>query len=452
MPFRFFRGGERADRPDPATQPGAEAGDLTDADESTDAVEAEALDEAEGEVEQVEDVDWRERAEAVIPGGASTGSKRAAALYGEDAPALPTHFVRAAGCHVVGADGRTYIDCTMALGSVALGYADQLVTHAVAEAAAMGNVTGWSSVREIELAEKLCDVIPCAEQVRFLKSGAEAVAAAVRIARTYTGRDQVIACGYFGWLDWSSDAAGVPAGVRADVTRVPFDDTGALERAARAAGDRLAAIVIEPVQERLPSSAWIRAARTLCDESGAVLVFDELKTGFRLRLGGYQELSGLEPDLATFGKAMANGFPLSAVVGRAEVMQAATRTWISSTLAAESTALAAALAVLEWHERAEVCESLASIGADMRGAVARAVEASGVEGVRVEGLDPMWFLRWDDPARETRFLELALQSGVLFKRGAYNFASLAHDDEALTEIERAASHALVTLRDEAGGL
>jgi len=129
-------------------------------------------------------------------------------------------------------------------------------------------------------------------------------------------------------------------------------------------------------------------------------------------------------------------------------MEAASQTWISSTLAGESTGLAAANAVLDWHERAEVCEALWSAGAEMRGALDRARVASGIEGVTVDGIDPMWLLRWDDPVRESRFLELSLQEGVLFKRGAYNFASLAHDADAIAAIESAASTAFVALRDE----
>ena len=391
---------------------------------------------------------WRPRAAAIIPGGASTGSKRPEALFGARRGDLPTHFVRASGCRIQTADGRELIDCTMALGAVSLGYADDVVTHAVLEAASNGNVCGLSPALEIDVAERLAEVIPCAEQVRFLKTGAEGVAAAVRIARAHTGRSLVIACGYFGWLDWSSDASGVPESVRADIVRVPFDDADALVTAARGAGERLAAIVIEPVIERLPSVEWIAAARRASDDSGAVLIFDEVKTGFRLKPGGYQELADVTPDLAVFGKALANGYPLSAVVGRESVMRAADDTWISSTLASETVALAAARAVLEWHTRAEVCESLGEIGAEMRAAVDRAIGASRIDGVRTDGLDQMWLLRFDAPERESRFLELAVEAGVLFKRGAYDFPSLAHDAEAIAEIESAASTALVRLRDE----
>jgi len=299
----------------------------------------------------------------------------------------------------------------------------------------------------VELAERLCDLIPCAEQVRFLKSGADAMSAAVRLARTATGRSGVVGCGYFGWHDWSGTAAGVPDGVRRFFHAVPFDDVLALESACRGAGSDLAAIVIEPVIERLPSEAWIAAARSLCDELGAVLVFDELKTGFRLARGGYQELAGVKPDLAAFGKALANGFPLAAVVGKREVMEAASRTWISSTLAGESMSIAAALAVLDVYEGDEdVCATLARVGGAIRSGVDAAVTASGIDGVTVAGLDPMWFMRFEDPGVERRFLEEAAREGVLFKRGPYNYASLAHDEEdTVVEIERAASSALVAI-------
>jgi glutamate-1-semialdehyde aminotransferase len=439
---RFFGGGKK-NEPDEPDGPDETAA----ADEPTsDSEEADGI--PEGDRDGDPDVEWKDRALDVVPGGASTGSKRFAALYGDGATGGPTHYIRASGCHVTTVGERTLIDCTMALGSVTLGYGDEAIARAVVQAAAAGHVTGLSHMSEIIVAERLCDIVPCAEQVRFLKSGAEAVSAAVRIARTYTGRNHVVGSGYFGWHDWASDDAGVPASVKAHFTRAAFDDVAALEAACSRAGNDLAAIVIEPVVERLPSREWLDAARRLCDAQGAVLVFDEIKTGFRLRPGGYQEYAGLEPDLATLGKAMANGFPISAVVGRAEVMQAATRTWISSTLAGEATALAAVAAVLDWHERAEVCDTLWSIGEEMMGAVRRAVTASGLPGISVEGIAPMWFVRFEDRALETRFLELAVEEGVLFKRGAYNFSSLAHDEETIIAIEAAASSALVHAAEE----
>jgi glutamate-1-semialdehyde 2,1-aminomutase len=436
MAFNRFFGGRKSASPPPPDELDA----LGHPETSDDDVEAAP--------EEAPERSWRERAEAVLPTGASTGSKRAEALYGDAESGGPTHFVEARGCRVTAVDGERYLDCTMALGAVALGYAEPRVTRAVVEAASQGNVSALSSWREVELAERLCAVIPCAERAQLLKTGAEATSAAVRIARTYTGRTHVVASGYFGWHDWSSDAAGVPEGTKRDTTRVPFDDGEALERAVSDAGDDLAAIVLEPIVERLPSPQWLARARALADAAGAALIFDEVKTGFRVAPGGYQEVCGVTPDLASFGKAMANGYPLAALVGAAPLMESARRTWISSTLASESTALAAALAVLDWHDEADIAATLAETGREMRAAVDRAIQASGLSGVRTAGVDAMWLIEWDDPRREAGFLRHAVREGVLFKRGAYNFAAVAHDEEALREIEAAASAALVALAED----
>jgi len=389
---------------------------------------------------------WAIRASGLIPGGASTASKREPSLYGKTRH-MPTHFVRAAGCHLFTADEETLVDCTMALGSVALGYAEPELTRAVIETIAAGSVSGLSPLLEIDTAERFCAVVPCAERVQFLKSGAEAMSAAVRIARTYTGRDVVVGCGYFGWHDWSQQVAGVPQASQAVFRAVPFDDIPALELAVAEAGPALAAIAIEPVIERLPSKAWIERARVLADRAGAALIFDEIKTGFRIAPGGYQQLAGVTPDLAAFGKALSNGHALSAVCGREELMSVASRTWISSTLASEAGALAAARAVLTWHERVDVCASLGKIGAEMRDVVARAITASGIDGVTIEGLDHMWFLRFEDDAVEDAFVAAAVRHGVLFKRGPYNFPAMAHDDDAIREIESGASAAFVDLME-----
>ena len=436
---RFFGGGkaEQPQEPDPPESEGDGGDDGAD-----------YTGEPEGDRETNLDRHWRDRAADVIPGGASTGSKRPAALYGDAASVGPTHYTRASGCLITTPAGETLIDCTMGLGSVAIGYADDAITRSVLQAAALGNVSGLSHTSEVEIADRLCDIIPCAEQVRFLKTGAEAVSAAVRIARTYTGKKRIVGAGYFGWHDWANDEPGIPPAARADVTRVPFDDIAALERACQQAGSDLAAVVLEPVVERLPSREWLDAARRLVDATGAVLVFDEIKTGFRLRPGGYQEYGNFEPDLATFGKAMANGYAISAVVGRAAVMEAAANTWISSTLASETTALAAVAGVLQWHEKGEVCDKLWKTGEEMMDAVRRAIEASGISGVSVEGIAPMWYLAFESSDYQTRFLELAVQEGVLFKRGPYNFPAIAHDEETVIEIERAASSAFVQLLEE----
>lgn len=351
--------------------------------------------------EEIPDTPWAERAAAVIVGGTSTGSKRAKNLWGTSDAHAPSHYTQASGCRIVTSDDESLIDCTMGLGSVAIGYADERITSAVVAAAAGGNVGGLPHVIEVDVAERFCELVPCAERVQFMKSGAEAVAAAVRIARAYTARSRVVGCGYFGWSDWCSDEAGVPAGVKNDFARVPFGDVRALEGAVSAAGNDLAAIVIEPVIEEMPPTEWIQRARDLATGSGAALIFDEVKTGFRLAPGGYQEVSGITPDLAAFGKALANGYPLSAVCGLAPLMQAAEKTWISSTLAGETIALAAARAVLILHGQEKVCEKLATIGGDMRVAVGNALRAGRLDGIDIAGIDPMWFLKFDSAELET---------------------------------------------------
>jgi glutamate-1-semialdehyde 2,1-aminomutase len=397
--------------------------------------------------EETSDTPWSERAAAVIVGGTSTGSKRLKNLWGAPDAHAPSHYVQASGCRIVTSDDESLIDCTMGLGSVAIGYADERITGAVVAAATGGSVAGLPHVIEVDVAERFCELVPCAERVQFMKSGAEAMSAAVRIARAYTGRSRVVACGYFGWSDWCSDEAGVPAGVKGDIARVPFGDIAALESAVSAAGKDLAAIVIEPVVEAMPPMEWIQRARDLATNSGAALIFDEIKTGFRLAPGGYQEVSGITPDLSAFGKALANGYPLSAVCGLAPLMQAAEKTWISSTLAGETIALAAARAVMLIHDQEKVCEKLAKIGGDMRVAVGNALRAGKLDGISLAGIDPMWFLKFDSPELETRFLTAAAAQGVLFKRGPYNFAATAHDEETIHEIESCTSNAIVAMRD-----
>ncbi len=410
---------------------------------------------------------WAERARAVLPGGASTGSKRPDALYGALAAdsALPTHFLRSAGCRVWDADGREYLDCAMALGAVGLGYADADVTRAVHQAVSAGNVSTLTHTLEVDVAEQVVALFPGAEQLRFLRTGAEAGAAAVRLARTITGREHVLACGYFGWLDWNSDAPGVPTAMRSLVTWVPFNDRAALQRAmqdAVAQGRAPAAIVIEPLVHDLASREWLQQARELATRHGALLIFDEVKTAFRVRTAGVQSLHGVVPDLTTLGKALANGFPLSAVLGPRAVMDAARHTWISSTAASEATGLAAARAVLARHAAQDVCAGMAQAGRHMRdivtAALQRAIAAWQDErpmpqpapALSALGPDVMWRLESHEPEVLDVVVAAAADCGVLLKRGAYQFGALAHTDEALavlaTRLEAFPDHLLTRAR------
>jgi glutamate-1-semialdehyde 2,1-aminomutase len=391
--------------------------------------------------------DWRVRAAQRIPGGSSTGSKRPEVLYGTRAHdgSVPTHFVRANGCVVESPDGRQFVDCGMALGAVGIGYADPAITRAVVAAAEAGNVSALPHVLEVEVAERLQHVMPSAEQVRFLRTGAEATAAAVRIARTLTGRERVVASGYFGWLDWCSDARGVPAATRELITWTPFDDRTALEQAV-GQGAPPAAIILEPLVHDIASPAWLAAARRLADAHGAVLIFDEIKTAFRVKSGGVQVHHGVVPDLTTIGKAFANGYPLAAVCGQRDAMRAAGDTWISSTAATESTGLAAANAVLDWHARVDVCQQMAMAGSRLQEIIGAALVDAPWVGVHVDGPPMMWRLVAEREEQLDALVVAAAHHGVLLKRGAYQFGAVAHDEQALDAVARAMPAIVEALR------
>jgi glutamate-1-semialdehyde 2,1-aminomutase len=370
-----------------------------------------------------------------VPGFTSTASKRPEALFG--APAsdadeeVPTRIVRAAGCRVWDDRGREFVDYLMALGAVALGYGHPDVNGAAERAIGAGVVGPLPPVLEEELAEALARHIPWIEQMRFLKTGAEAVAAAVRLARVATGRERVLGCGYHGWLDWCQGAEGVPAATRALYAELPFNDVERTRALIREAGDRLAVVVIEPVVVFEPRREWLETLRRETTRVGAILVFDEVKTAFRLAVGGGAERYGVRPDLVALGKALANGFPLAAVGGRADLMKAASRTWISSTLATEGVALAAAKATLEVMVREDVCAHLHRVGTRFLHGLHRLgnEHASLVTGVG--GVAEMCFLHFATDAISRAVARGCATRGLLFKRTAYNFVSLAHDDATI---------------------
>src|SRR5207245_9711216 len=229
-------------------------------------------------------------------------------------PPPPERMARAAGCRVWDEAGREYVDYIMALGAVALGYGHPAVNGAAQEAIASGVVGPLAPVLEEELAVALCGAIPWIERVRFLKTGAEAVAGGVRLGRVASGRDRVLGCGYHGWLDWCQGGAaqGVPAATRELYAELPFNDVERTRAEIRAAGDRLAVVVVEPVVVEEPKREWLDALRRETARVGAVLVFDEIKTALRLAPGGAAERYGGRADVVGLGKALSDGCPLGA--------------------------------------------------------------------------------------------------------------------------------------------
>jgi glutamate-1-semialdehyde 2,1-aminomutase len=369
-----------------------------------------------------------------VAGTTSTGSKRPEALFGGLVPDVPHAMIRSAGCRVWDANGREYLDFIMALGAVALGYAHPVVVEAATAAVREGGVGPLPPVLEEELAQDLRTLMPWVEQVRFLKTGAEAMAAAVRLARTVTGREAVLGCGYHGWLDWSqgSDAAGVPAATRALYAELPFNDPERTRERIRRAGDRLAAVVFEPVILAPPDPEWLAVLRQETARVGAVLIADEIKTIGRVALGGGAERFGFRPDLVVMAKAIANGFPLAAVGGRRDLMAAVARTWISSTLATEWVALAASRTTLRVMVEQQVPAALGVRGARWFAGLRELAERYPGLVRGAAGLPEMCCLEFHDPAAGAALAVEAARRGVLFKRSPYNFVSLAHDEASIT--------------------
>ncbi len=289
-----------------------------------------------------------ERAKRVIPSATQTFSKGPNQWPGA---VSPHYLLRGEGAWVWDVDGNKYLDYLMALGPIILGYGNKRVNDAVKRQVDEGTVFSQMHPLEVEVAEKLVDLIPCADMVRFAKNGSDATTGALRAARAHTGRDRVAFCGYHGWHDWyigsTTRDLGVPAAVKALSHTFTYNDLGSLETLLESHNGEFAAVIMEPVGVEPPAEGFLEGVRALCSKHGTLLVFDEIVTGFRFAMGGAQEYFGVTPDLATFGKAIANGYPLSAVVGRRDIMEIFDKIFFSGTFGGEAVALAACKATIE---------------------------------------------------------------------------------------------------------
>lgn len=371
------------------------------------------------------------RAERSIPLGSQTFSKSRTALPVGGAPLYVTH---GRGGRVWDVDGNEYVDLVCGLASVSLGYCDPDVDAAVREQLDLGVTFSLAHPLEAEVAEALIDVVPCAERVRFGKNGSDATTAAIRLARAHTGREHILMCGYHGWQDWSIGTttrhAGVPVRVRELTSTFAYGDLEALVRGLRA--QPVAAVILEPMNATEPPPGFLEGALAACREAGALLVFDETVTGFRFALGGAQELLGVTPDLATFGKGMGNGFPISVVCGRADVMAGMEEIFFSTTFGGETLSLAAARAVLRRMRTTDTLQALAARGRELAEGLEQRIARHGAGHLmRVSG-HPSWsFLHLTAPTGtdawhlRTLFLERMLEHGVL-TLGTHNVCA-AHD-------------------------
>jgi glutamate-1-semialdehyde 2,1-aminomutase len=361
------------------------------------------------------------RAEKSIPLGAQTFSKSKTQYpYG-----VSPYFIKSGkGSHVFDVDDNEYVDLNNALAAITIGYCDPEINAAVQKQLDVGTIFSLSNTLEIDVAEKIIEMVPCAEKVRFGKNGSDATAGAIRIARAYTGRDHVLACGYHGWQDWyigaTTRSKGVPKAVQGLTHMFPYNDIAAVDKLFREHKDSVAAVIMEPMNVSEPSEGYFEELKELVHKNGALFIFDETVTGFRLSNGGAQEYFGVTPDLATFGKGMANGFPISAITGHDKFMKEMEEIFFSFTYGGELLSLAAANAVLDKLKREPVLRMIAQKGAYLKNGVNSLIEKYELQDtLSVSGHDTWNFLIVKDHSSadsftiKTFFMQEMLRQGVL---------------------------------------
>lgn len=358
------------------------------------------------------------------------------------------------GGHIVDVDGNDYIDMLCAYGPIILGYVEEEINQAVI--AQMQKGFCFSLVQEIQnqLQEKLIELIPCAEMAVLAKTGSDVTTMAIRVARGYTGKNKVLRCGYHGWHDWCVEhKGGVPPEIINLTEEFAYGDLADLRRKLEANRDDLACIIITPVGHPTakdvitPPDGYLAGVRALADEYGTVLVFDEIRTGFRAAMGGAGERYGVVPDLATFGKAMANGYPISALVGKKQIMQVMEEgVFVSSTFFPNSLEIAAALKCIEILQREQVIDSIWTRGQAFLDQLA-AIKAKHHAPVTVSGIPPMPFITFDKvdqhyKTRRTEFYTQTIRRGLFIQPYHHWYICHRHTDADLAKALQAIDEAM----------
>lgn len=385
------------------------------------------------------------RAELSIPLGSQTFSKSKTQY---PVGISPLYASKSKGAYLWDIDGNKYIDLVNSLAAVTLGYGDKGLQKSILKQLKLGVSLSLPTKIESEVAELVIDLVPSAEMVRFSKNGSDATSAAIRLARAFTGRDQIVACGYHGWHDWyigtTSRNKGIPAPVAALTHNFQFNNIESLKNVLTLNEGKVAAVIIEPMNDTYPQPGFLEEVQTLAKKAGAVLIFDEVITGFRFSKGGAQELFNVTPDLSTFGKGIANGFPLSAVVGRREIMKEMENVFISGTFGGELLSLAAAKYVLQKHQKDEICEDLINKGTLLSDLTNELIDSFGLSNVVSLSGHPTWkFLKWNKSSEysaaeiKTFFMQEIFQEGVLVLN-SHNITQ-AHDKKIIIKIVAAYS-------------
>ena len=338
----------------------------------------------------------------------------------------PFFIEKGKGSKVWDVDGNEYIDFVNSLAAVTLGYCDEDVDKTVQKQMQNGVTFSLPHRLEMEVAEKLIDIIPCAEKVRFAKNGTDATSASIRIARAYTGKEHIAVCGYHGWQDWyigsTTRDLGVPKAVKELTHKFEYNNIESLEKIFQE--QELACVIMEPMNVSYPKDGFLEKIKKLTHENNALLIFDETVTGFRYSLGGAQELFRITPDFATFGKGMANGYPLSAIVGSDEIMQKMEDVFFSGTFGGETLSLAAANAVIDKHKNHDVIGHLVKIGKYLIKQLQELLDEKDLNDIFIVAGHPSWsFLQIKQHERYTTFEIKTLFLQEVFKRGILTLGS-----------------------------
>lgn len=403
-----------------------------------------------------------ERAKEIIPGGGQLLSKRSEMFL----PGLwPAYYTKAKGCEVWDLDGKHYYDfAQMGVGSCVLGYSDDDVDTAVMQAIRNGSMCTLNCPEEVALAEKLISLHPWADMVRFARTGGEACAIAVRIGRAASGKSKVAFCGYHGWHDWYLSAnlgnssnldgqllpglapLGVPRELRETALPFNYNKLEELELLVKTFPDQIGVIIMEPERGNSPQSGFLEGVRDIASKIGAVLIFDEVTSGFRVNYGGIHLKYNVFPDIAVFGKALGNGYPISAIIGKRDIMEYAQETFISSTFWTERIGFVAGLNTLRKMKEYDVQSSLIHYGNRINEGWLKLAGRYGLQ-IKISGIPPLTHIafKYDNPlAIQTLYAQEMLEKGYLLGSSVYMTA--AYSDAIIDRFIEDSDSVFKTLR------
>ena len=393
------------------------------------------------------------RALKTIPLGSQTFSKSKTQYpFG----ASPYFITKGQGSRVWDVDGNEYIDFINSLAAITLGYNDPDVTAAVRAQLDDGVIFSLPHPIEMQVAEKIVEMVPCAEMVRFGKNGSDATSGAIRVSRAYTGRDHVAVCGYHGWQDWyigsTARNKGVPKVTRGLTHTFAYNDIESLNKIFNEFPDQVAAVIMEPMNTIEPKDGFLEKVKELTHKNGAVLIFDEIITGFRYSNGGAQEYFGVTPDLATFGKGLANGYPVSVVAGQADIMRLMEEVFFSFTFGGDTLSLAAAFATLTKLQKEPVIHTLSQQGNKIIADLEKLIKKYGCSEFLTVSGHPAWsFLIIQDTSTCSRWELKTLFMQEMHKKrflslGTHNM-SYSHSDADITKLITAYHEILPIMKD-----